>query len=264
MSVSFCVLCAFYYPDAERHLPDRTQTCETGRRKLERDRLTVRSMYLRLAEPEPTVWATRWVDRDGRLSLVQDEVADALPAAPVPARSRAPQVTGSRERQLPIDVDQVDLTAGAQVGTVSDPHGDQTGYLSVATVLYDWVTGWREQYFPTETPPVADAVVLLDWLGGVRLEILCETDPEVAEFAEQLAGLRRALRNTLHETPPRPAVMWGVPCKRCRKVSTLTLDPDDPDRYRECGIPGCGLLLTEAEYREHLVAEVERQRPAAA
>jgi hypothetical protein len=110
MSVSFCVLCAFYYPDAERHLPDRTQTCETGRRKLERDRLTVRSMYLRLAEPEPTVWATRWVDRDGRLSLVQDEVADALPAAPVPARSRAPQVTGSRERQLPIDVDQVDLT----------------------------------------------------------------------------------------------------------------------------------------------------------
>lgn len=262
--MSFCVLCAVYHPDAERHYPDRTQTCEMGRRRLDRDRLTVRSMYLRLTEEEPPVSANRWVDLDRQPRLVRDPVAEALGAAPVPAPSKQPMVTGSRERAIPIDVDRVDLTAAAQTGTVTDPHGDQTGHLSVATVLNDWVIGWIEQFFPTETPPPATAEALLDWLGGIRLEILAETDPGIAEFAEQLAGLRRALRGALHETPPKPQVMWSVPCRRCELVSTLVLDPDDPDRYRECGVPGCGLLLTEAEYREHLVAEVERQRPAAA
>ena len=56
--------------------------------------------------------------------------------------------------------------------------------------------------------------------------------------------------------------MWGVPCRRCNAVSTLVLDPDDPDRYRECTASGCGLLMTEDEYKAWLVDIVEEMKRA--
>lgn len=246
MSEQICILCNFYTPRAETHRPDRTRTCQVGRRRLERDRLAVRAMYLRLIEEQPDLIGAK------------DAISVLMPMAITPGKSNKPQVTGTREKQLPINVDAFDLTAAAQVGPVHDERGDQTGRLSVATVLNEWVAGWHQQFFSAETCPVPDAVRLLDWLGGIRLELLCEVDPGIADFARELGELRNQLYGALGESEPPPAVMWGVPCPRCNTVSQLKLKLDDPNRYRECD--NCGKLLTEAEYKDWLKVRVEQER----
>lgn len=248
MEESVCALCAVYHPHADPHRPERGMACDSSRARLEHDRLAVRAMYLRLLEEQPD------------LAEAQDPVSVALPMAAVPSRSTQPRVSGSRERQLPIRTDVVDLTASVQEGAVRDPNGDQVGQLSVASVLHSWVRRWRDDLFPSHRLPEPEAVALLDWLGSTRLDRIADTDPAVGDFADELGRLRSALRRALGETTPRPEVMWGVPCRRCDRVSTLVLDLDDPRRYRECRAAGCGLLLTEAEYKSWLVDIVEKLR----
>lgn len=256
MVETYCVLCAVYHPESDRHFPDRTQTCESGRRRLERDRLAVRSMYLRLMEEEQILADERTRGDDGPPC---DPISAALPMAVTPGLSRKPSVSGSRERQLPINVNVVDLTAPAQIGDVVDTYGDQVGLLSVASTLWPWVDVWRQHLYHSPVAPSRDPLALLDWIGA-RLEALCEQEPAIGDFAEELTGLRGALRHALGEATPAPVVMWGVPCRRCDRVSTLVLDPEDPDSYRECTAAGCGVLMTEREYKDWLVEYVERLR----
>lgn len=253
MSETTCVLCPVYYPGAELHAPDRSQTCDVGRRRLERDRLSVLSMYRRLVEQEEEIADRRVSEQTGQ---PLDPIAAALPMAPTPSPSKAPAVTGSRERQIPINVTVVDLTAPARPGAVSDPWGDQVGHLSVATVLYEWVQHWRDPHGST-TPVTTER--LMKWLAP-RIERIADLDPAIVDFAAELIELKGHLRHALGESAPKPVVMWGVPCRRCNAVSTLVLDQEDPNRYRECSAPSCGVLMTEVEYKEWLVKIVENLR----
>lgn len=242
MSQPFCVLCAFYHPRAEPHLPDMTsigrQTCPAGMRRLEHELLSVRAAFLRLAE---------------------EAASPDLPSAAA-GQNRGPSVSGSRERRLPIDVTRVDLLAPATPDYVRDHLGDQVGRISVADVLNEWVAAWHDRFCHSERYPRTDAVSLIDWIAGVRLVVVAGQDPAIADFAAELRGIRSALRHALGEVEPARVVMWGVTCPRdsCQMVSQLSVDPDDPDGKRECG--NCGLLLTRGEYLDHVRSVVDEYR----
>lgn len=255
MAETHCVLCRVYHPGAELHPPDRVQTCEGGRRRLEHDRVAVLSMYQRLTEQEAVV-ADERTDASGR---ARDPIAAALPMAPTPSLSKKPAVSGSRERQLPINVALLDLTAPAHAETVSGPLRDQLGHRGVATVLYEWVSYWKDVTYPDEAPAPLTADKLLKWIGD-RLSRLTDEAEGLDAFAEDLAKLKSDLRHALGESAPKPVVMWGVPCRRCNTISSLVWDPEDPDHYRECSAAGCGLLMSEGEYRSWLVEVVESMR----
>lgn len=262
-----CVLCPVYHPDAEANVPDHSQTCPSCRRRLERDRASVRALYLRLLEVEDEIADTRLGDRivwhsDNSVSRLtdvpRDPIAALMPMAPTPGRSRKPSVSGSKERQLPINVNRIDLLAPGKPWEIHDVYGDQVGVLSVATVLGRWAEHWLLTYWEGVLHASRDALTLLDWMGGYRLEFICDREPDLPRFAQDLALLRSQLRSELGDTAPKPAVMWGVPCKRCDRVSTLKLDPDDEHHYRECSMDDCGLLMTEDEYLAWVLVVVER------
>jgi hypothetical protein len=211
-------------------------------------------MYRRLAEQEQELVGTRMTE-DG---TPRDPIAALLPMANTPGRSKKPSVSGSKERQLPINVTVVDLMAPATWGPLkSGP--DQVGALSVATVLAQWIERWQELYEPQSQFYALTAPTLLKWLA-YRLDSFADRDPDIGLFAEDLSTLKTQLRAALGEATPKPLVMWGVPCRRCDTVSTLVLDPEDPDHYRECSNESCGLLMTEDEYKAWLVEIVEKLR----
>lgn len=245
MSQPICVLCPYYYPHADPHAPDRGQTCDGARRRLEHELLVLRAGYRRLLE----------------LNQVQvgakDATSQQLPAAAVPAPSKQPQVSGSKERQIPLS-DVADLTAAAQRGAVRDPYGDQVGHHSVATVLNEWVGAWHERFFVNQRRPAPTVEAMLDWLLGVRLDLVCDADDAIVDFAEEVHDLRAVIRTHLGESGRKPVPMWGVPCPRCQVVSQLMIHPDDPDHYRECA--NCGKLMTQDEYHAHLRDLLDRYR----
>jgi hypothetical protein len=243
MSQPVCVLCAYYHPRAETHVPDRGQTCINGRRRLEHELMVLRSSYRRLLEMQTND------------AGANDAASQSLPAAPVPAPSRQPSVSGSKERRIPL-TDAADLTAQAQVGSVSDPFGDQVGHHSVATVLNEWVTAWHERFFGNQTRPAPTVEALLGWLIGVRMDLICDAEEAIVDFAAELHDVRAAIYGHLGENKRKPQPMWGVSCPRCELVSQLMLDPEDPDHYRECA--NCGKLMTQEEYHAHLIDLVEQ------
>lgn len=251
MSQPICVLCAYYHPRAEPHLSGRSdlQTCEAGRRRLEYELTNLRSAFRRLDEE-----VTAEVGAN-------DLVSQLLPGAPTPSPSNQPRVTGSKERQLPIDITRVDLLLPAVAGYVRDPDRDQGGVLSVATVFDEWVAAWHDQWFAGQRYPRADALSLIDWVLGARLVHIVQVEPAIADFADEVRQLRGALRSALRETAPKRATMWGVPCPRCQIISQLTLDPEDPDHHRECD--NCGVMLTREEYLQHLRSIVDQHRSPA-
>lgn len=260
MSQAICVLCSHYHPHSEPHPPDRGQACPSGRRRLENEVLTLRSSYRRLLE-----------QNQGNEALIPDPkelpperewgAADPtnrdLPAATVPSPSKQPAVSGSRERQIPL-TDVADLTAAARTGSVRDPYGDQQGRHSVATMLNEWIGSWHEAFFPQHRRPAPTVEAMLGWLLGVRLELVSDAEPAIADFAAEVAELNAVILYHLGEIPPKRQPMWGVPCPRCDLMSQLTLDPQDPDKYRECA--NCGKLMTAHEYQTHLRELVDRYR----
>jgi hypothetical protein len=254
MSQTTCVLCRVYRPKLEAHYPDRAQTCDYGRRRLERDRMDVLTMYRRLAEQDEELVGTR----DTADGLPKDPIAALMPMANTPGRSKKPSVSGSKERQLPINVEVVDLLRDASWREPS-VHEDQVGTLSIATVLHGWANYWRLSVEGSVSPLPLRVPDLMKWIG-YRLARFADEDPEIWRFAETLIGLKGQLRSALGEQTPKPEVMWGVRCRRCDTVSTLVLDPDDPDRYRECSNEQCGLLMTEDEYKAWLIEIVETMR----
>jgi Zn ribbon nucleic-acid-binding protein len=256
MSPPTCILCAFYHPQAEPHLPEMTgpgrQTCAAGLRRLEHELLSIRSAFRRLEDEVRAEPGAR------------DAISMRLPSAPVPAPSSQPHVSGSKERQLPIDVNRADLLLPVVPGYVQDPYGDQHGYIPVATRLNEWAAEWHDRWYPYENYPATDAISLINWMLGVRLLQAANHEEAIVEFAQEMRDLRGALRSVLGESKPAPVIMWGVSCPRCKLISQLALDPEDPDHYRECA--NCGLLLTRAEYLSHLrdLVDTHRTRPEVA
>lgn len=216
--------------------------------------MDVLSMFRRLAEQEQELIGTRSTDE----GLPKDPIAALMPMANTPGRSKKPSVSGSKERQLPINVEVVDLLRDASWHEPS-VHEDQVGTLSVATVLHGWANYWRLSLEHAVTPLPMRVPELMKWIG-YRLAVFADKDPEIWRFAEVLVSLKGQLRSALGEQTPKPEVMWGVRCPRCDSVSTLVLDPDDPDRYRECSNRECKQLMTEAEYKAWLIEIVETMR----
>jgi Zn ribbon nucleic-acid-binding protein len=250
MSQPTCVLCAHYHPRADPHPVDGPgrQSCEAGRRRLERELFSLKSAFRRLGEEISAEVGAR------------DAVSRLLPAAPTPSPSTQPSVSGSKERQLPIDVNRVDLLLPATAGQVDDPYHDQAGHYSVATVLNAWVRIWYQRWFTAERYPRTDAISLIDWLLGVRLIRILDAEQSIADFAQAVQELRGLLRWALRDSKPKRAQMWGVPCPRCQLTSQLSMDPEDPDHYRECD--NCGIMLSSAEYLQHLRDQVDKHRHA--
>lgn len=140
------------------------------------------------------------------------------------------RVTGSREAPLPLAVDVLDLTMPARGGTIHDQHGDQTGYIPVASELDQWVDDWREHLGRGERRPEPPTVVVLaDWLGK-RLDD-CLDHPAIDEFALDMRRLRQTLRRVSGDGPARPERL-PAPCPRC-DVIALVRDGDEV-RCRMC------------------------------
>lgn len=252
LSQPTCILCAFYHPRAETHLPDMNsmgrQICLAGLRRLEHELISLRAAFLRLQEG------------GGPEAGAHDTVSQQLPSAPVASPSLQPGVSGTRERQLPINTNRVDLLRPPSFGYVSDQLRDQVGHLSVADVLNEWVAAWHDRWYHNEHYPQPDAVSLIDWISGIRLMLVADQDPAIVDFASEVQQLRGALRGALGENEKKPVVMWGVSCPGCKLVSQLMLNPDDPDHRRECA--NCGRLLTKDEYLQHLRDLVDQYRVA--
>lgn len=255
MSIKTCLLCAVYNHSTEPQHADREQTCPRCRLQLEHDLSAVWSMHGRATEAEAEI-------RDDRRRAdggFRESVARLLPMAATPPPSSQPRVSGTRERSIPINVRLLDLLGPARTLHVEYAYADdQIGDASIASMLYAWGGRWQESVFSHQRLPKPTVDALMTWISGVRLEIVMERDPKIGLFAWQLRSIRRTLQGLLGDTVPYPQVMWGVPCRRCDLVSTLVLDHEDPDHYREC--TACGLLLTEEEYRTWLKLIVQGLR----
>jgi hypothetical protein len=247
MSQPTCILCAYYHPKAEPHAPEPGwQTCLSGRDRLEHELFSLRSAFLRLDEEVAVETGAK------------DAISQLLPGAPTPSPSNQPSVSGSRERRLPIDAARIDLLLPVVPGYVRDPHRDQVGHLSVATVLNEWVAAWHDRWYPHERYPRTDAVSLIDWIRQTRLQTIAHHEEALADFADEIRELRGRLRSVFGETKTKPVAMWGVPCPHCKLISQLMLDPDDPDHYRECA--NCGAMLSRSEYLQHLRDIIDEHR----
>src|SRR5262245_39099447 len=130
----------------------------------------------------------------------------------------------------------------ARVATVHDMWRDQTGQLSVATILDSWVRDWRDVRDRGERLPTPTVVELARWLGN-RLEWACDSFLAVDEYANEMRDLRRSLRSVVGINEIRPEHL-DVPCRRCDLLDLHRLPGQD---RVECG--SCGDLLTEDEYR---------------
>lgn len=248
MSQPTCILCAYYHPQADPHVPEPGwQICLSAQRRLEHELLGIRASYRRLG------------DEVGAEPAARDAISQILPSSPTPSPSNQPRVTGSRERQLPISAERIDLLLPVVPGYVRDLRHDQVGHHSVATVINEWVAEWHDRWYYHERYPPTTASGLIDWiLAPPRLQRVCQAAEALADLADELRSLRSRLRYALGEAEKKPVIMWGVSCPRCQLVSQLQLDQEDPDHYRECG--NCGLLLSREEYLQHLRDLVDAHR----
>ncbi|MFI7608765.1 hypothetical protein ACIBTV_27145 [Micromonospora sp. NPDC049366] len=136
--------------------------------------------------------------------------------------------------------------------------GDQTGQLSVATVLDQIVRDWRDTLFPGHQLPVPTVPGLAGWLLN-RSSAACDRHPAITDHAVEIRQLRTALYRALGEGEPLPQVMWGVLCRTdgCDDVSQLVRRPEN--EYIECD--ACGRLYTEQEYQEWTRLLAKQVRP---
>ncbi|MGA3562612.1 hypothetical protein [Melissospora conviva] len=166
------------------------------------------------------------------------------PAAPIPARSQQPHVSGSRERQLPIDTDRIDLTAPAKVPnpTVHGRRwaGDQHGHLSVATRLWEIVCDWRDTLWPDQHLPESTVQAMVGWATvggppGVRVDGACDGHPAIEATAAELREVVGILRRETGTEEPRAKHFLGVACGRCQSLSQISQQPGEDAECKPCG-----------------------------
>lgn len=137
------------------------------------------------------------------------------------------------------------------------PAVDEIGPLPLSVRLDGHVRRWIDLRSQRENRPVPTVPVLLAWIGA-RLDWACQHDHELPSLDSDVRHMIAQVKGVLGLHDPEPQVMWGVPCRTCDAMNTLTRTPGDP--YTECG--GCGELLTDDEYDRWtgLLADRERQR----
>lgn len=195
----------------------------------------------------------RWPERGracqrcwGRMAAWLHQIPDLLTELEVtPGRSPHARVSGSRDRPLPIRVDPVDLAGPVNHGArrllargALGLDDDQTGHLSVATVLDGWARDWATALGHRLPEPTVPA--LARWLGD-RLDWACDHHDALDEFAADLRELHGTLLALGGTLPPRPEVL-PAPCPGCGMLTLVRRD----DRIG-CGA-GCPRLMTEDDY----------------
>lgn len=243
-----CVLCVTRGRQPQHY--DYPQACEPCRVWLARLPGDIVTLWARLGEHhlvEPdSPWKVQqlykghWVRQNGN-----DPVAAALPTGANGARIGHDIVTGSRDPQVPVNLDLVDLTLPVHGDHLTDIGRlwwmDQTGHISVAQELDLLVREWADELghrLPAPTVPV-----LAGWLTD-RMPWACDHHPGVDHAAGQLHRLRGVLRGVLGETEQRPEHM-GAPCPGCDRI-TLIRQPGE-DKV-ECAHEDCMRILTAEEY----------------
>lgn len=185
----------------------------------------------------------------------QYSMLDATPgSAPMEARVRGGEET------LGVRLVVLDLIAPASTETVHDPEHDQTGHVPVAATLDSWVADWITERDQGEHRPVPTVHVLSQWLLN-RLDWACQHYTAVDEFAGEIRTLVGVLHTVTGDIEDHPKHRGGIRCPRCDLINLWLM----PDGHTECRVDkgGCGRLLREQDYREH-VAELHNQRLEAA
>lgn len=226
-----CTVCPVTRPDTDPRQPNTPPVCDGDRALLDRWLAEIARLHDQLTEPEQPVLNQRMYERYGveylkgnRREVVSlgtvwaDPVTAVGGVAPINSRSKAPTVSGSRERPIPIRTDLHDLTSPARGANLTQAGrmfpDDHLGHISAATVLDGWVRSWRDTLWPGHHLPGSGVTELVKWLRA-RLEDACDRYPIIDEFAGEIRNLRGSLRAMAGESDPQPERCDGVPCKRC-------------------------------------------------
>ena len=195
-------------------------------------------------------WA--WVREQG-----SDVLARMLPMG-ITRTSHQARVSGSREAPVPVNLDRVDLTGPARIGSMemglSDQAvpADQVGYLTVATELDFWVRDWTIAREKSEHLPEPTVDALVSWLSS-RLGWACDEHPAIDEFATKIGELRHAMRSVLGLTAAPKELCKGVPCRSCDRKALYR----EGGGYVTCG--HCGQHYSEREYTDWVKLEAPYQ-----
>lgn len=124
-----------------------------------------------------------------------------LPAHIEPAVSGGPKVSGTREAQLPLVVDVLDLgmparpaTRALQARGLLGLDDDQIGTLSAATVLERIATTWADDLGHHRPEPTVAS--LAGWLTD-RVDWACDHHLAIDEDAEEIRGLWKDLQRAV-------------------------------------------------------------------
>ena len=174
------------------------------------------------------------------------ELHAQLPDALMPGAASHEHVSGTPEAPLPLQVAPLDLSMPARALTLTAAgrahRDDQTGDLSVASVLDSWVRDWHG-YLYRERLPLPTVPRLVRWLRD-RLHWACDNHPAIDECVAELRDLRGRLRLVLEQTAPKGELL-RVPCSKCDQL-TLFRKPGD-DRVH-CQDDDCAAILYPDEY----------------
>ncbi len=278
-SSATCCACSVYRPDSPPRLPNRPPVCDGDRTLLDRHLVDIANLIADLGNPEESLTDNRRHERfatvyfEGGIQHTwskglypSDPLAPLGGVAPINSRTKAPSVSGSRERPIPIGVTALDLQAEARVPNTppwaqanEKLHrqwaADQIGHLSAATVLDQWVRDIRDVLHPGHHLPPATVDELVAWLRS-RLETICDQHPAVDEFAEDIRCLRSALRSAAKVTDPQPEHCDGVACRRC-DLMTLYREPGGDVT---CVNPDCQAVLREEEFQDWVKTLANEQK----
>jgi hypothetical protein len=166
-----------------------------------------------------------------------------LSAAPGSGSGQA-RVSGSSEQSLGVRIPVLDLIGPANPGTVHDTFGDQSGLVSVATVLDSWATDWAE--LRGEARPLPTVARLSEWLLN-RLPWASEHHPALADFSQDLHRTAWALRAANGDLPGDDEHKDGIECAKCDHMTLF-----DVGDFIECITDkhGCGKLYKPTEYAQ--------------
>lgn len=187
-----------------------------------------------------------------------------LPTALIPTPNPGQRISGTPEHPLPISVSVVDMLAAARQPNPTEQGRrwpeDQTGLLSVASTLDQWVRDWRDLRNKRERLPNPTVAALTRWLD-VRLEWACDHHKAIDEFALELRHTMTAMRTAL--ALRRHIDRLQAPCPTCDvRALYREVDPDKgADDYISCG--NCDRLWTEIEYVRLAAILVDEERRAA-
>lgn len=268
-----CWTCPTFRPDTTARIPNRPPVCDGDRTLIDRHLADIANLHADLSNDEQPLADQRRYERFDRNGASLGEVfADPLAhfggVAPINSRSKQPNVSGSRERPIPIAVTALDLRAGARIpGITASPHvrtdekrlaewlGDQIGHLSTSTVLDQWVRDIRDTLYPGHHLPPATVDELVMWLRH-RVEDVCDRHPAITDFAEEIRNLRSTLRSVAGETEPPPERCEGIPCKRC----DMTMMFRRPGGSVDCMYPDCSAVYTDDDYLDWVKTLAAEQR----